>query len=121
MPHTAPSCPDAADFAPGQAVAVITTIDDGEQARAMARALVERRLAAYVQISTIESVYRWDGAVVAGQEWRLSCKTRGALCRRLQEAIRALHSYDVPELHVERLHAVDPAYAQWLQAETAAA
>ena len=67
MPHTAPSCPDAADFAPGQAVAVITTIDDGEQARAMARALVERRLAACVQISTIgpwDVGWNSDGGVI---------------------------------------------------------
>lgn len=119
MSDAALPCPYAPNLAPTQPVAVITTIDDAEQARTMARALVEQRLAACVQISPIDSVYRWDGAVVESQEWRLSCKTRWDLQERLQQAIRALHSYDVPELHLELLLAADPAYAHWLQTETA--
>ena len=118
-PVTRLPCPDAAIPDSSSAVAVITTIDDRELARTMAHAVVEQGLAACVQISAIESVYRWEGAVGEGQEWRLSCKTRRELVKPLKQAIRTQHSYTVPELHVQPLFAVDADYAQWLLDETA--
>ncbi|NRA30841.1 MAG: divalent-cation tolerance protein CutA [Parvularculaceae bacterium] len=78
---------------------VITTVSTLEEARALARALVEERLAACVQLTAIESVYRWEG-LQQEPEVRLDCKTPHASAGRLQERIEALHPYDTPEVLV---------------------
>ena len=57
-------------------IAVFTTIDNLEHAQAMARALVERKLAACVQISTIESIYQWQAAMQNDREFRLLYRLR---------------------------------------------
>ena len=64
----------------------------------LARALVEARLAACVQIVPIESVYRWDGVVECACEWLLLCKIVAADFPLVTAAISARHSYDVPEI-----------------------
>ena len=53
---------------------VVTTVDDEEQARRMARSVVELQLAACVQIESVESLYCWDGVLQAHREWRLPAK-----------------------------------------------
>ena len=78
---------------------VKTTTADHSLAMKIARALVERRLAACVQISgPIESVYRWQGAVETSQEWLCTAKTTRAALPRVQKLIRQLHSYEEPEI-----------------------
>src|SRR5260221_4812334 len=77
---------------------VLTTASSPEEARGIARALVERRLAACVNIVPgIESVYRWQGKVETTAESLLIIKTQAELFDRLREAIGELHSYDLPE------------------------
>jgi periplasmic divalent cation tolerance protein len=92
-----------------------------EQARAIARALVERRLAACVNlVPGVVSIYRWKGAIEEGSETTLLIKTRASLVGSLTEAIRELHPYDVPE--VVALPIVlgegSEAYARWVVEET---
>ncbi|MCU0774186.1 MAG: divalent-cation tolerance protein CutA [Ideonella sp.] len=65
---------------------LVTTVDSPETARTLARAAVERRLAACVQITPIESVYAWQGAIEQGPEWRLLFKTTA-------DRVPALESY----------------------------
>ncbi|MGH7757607.1 MAG: divalent-cation tolerance protein CutA, partial [Vulcanimicrobiaceae bacterium] len=78
-------------------VQIVTTTATREDAERIARALVERRLAACVQIDgPIVSHYRWQGAVEAGSEWRCAIKTRAALFDTVAAAIRELHPYEVP-------------------------
>lgn len=96
-------------------IAVVTTLGSREEARTMARTLVERKLAACVQISEIESFYPWDGAIQNGPEYRLLLKTREALYDALAQAIRALHSYTLPAIYAQALEHVDTAYAQWIE------
>ena len=77
---------------------VLTTTGSQEEARKIARALVDRRLAACVNIiPQVESIYRWQGKVEDAHEWLLLIKTTTAAFERVRDAIRELHSYDLPE------------------------
>lgn len=98
---------------------VCTTVPDEPTARRMAAALVERRLAACVQVSgPIESVYRWRGAVETAAEWLCVAKTTADRWEEIECAIVELHPYDTPEIVATPLtHAAD-AYARWLRDET---
>jgi periplasmic divalent cation tolerance protein len=78
---------------------VLTTADSAELADRLARALVERRLAACVNIvEPVRSVYRWKGEIVSDEERLLLIKTRVDRLEPVRKAIRELHSYDVPEV-----------------------
>ena len=97
---------------------VITTVATAEQARTLARAMVERRLAACAQITAIESWYRWQGQVHQESEFRLLFKTRAELYAGLEAALRALHPYELPAIHgVPTARAYGP-YAEWVEAST---
>src|SRR5258708_15195606 len=77
---------------------VLTTCSSLEEARRIAHALVERQLAACVNIVPgVESVYRWQGSIESGQEWLLLIKTTAGAFPRLRDALQELHSYEVPE------------------------
>ena len=95
-------------------IAVVTTTDQLEEARRMARTLVERGLAACAQITPIESFYRWEGALQQAQEFRVLFKTTGERYAELEAAIRELHSYELPAIHAEALEPVYPPYAAWV-------
>jgi len=104
------------------AVVVLTTVANASDASALARALVDERLAACVNIlPPMQSVYRWKGAVQADDEHQLVIKTTAARLDALQERVTALHSYDVPELLVMAVAGGSPAYLSWLQSETSPA
>jgi periplasmic divalent cation tolerance protein len=75
----------------------LVTCADGAQAETIARALVDRRLAACVHIMPPhKSVYRWQGKAHEGAETNILIKTRAALFAEVEAAVMALHSYDVP-------------------------
>jgi periplasmic divalent cation tolerance protein len=96
-------------------IQIVTTLPDEESARRIARSLVERRLAACVQISEpIESVYRWENQVETVREWRCSIKTIVARYAAVADAIRALHSYEVPEILAMPIVAGEAAYIRWV-------
>ncbi len=95
-------------------IAVHTTLPTADQARAMARTLIQRRLAACVQMEAVESLYTWQGAVQQENEVRLVCKSLRARAEALTRAIRELHPYEVPELLVFDIASAEPAYVQWV-------
>lgn len=95
-------------------IAVLTTIGSLEEARNIARTLVDRKLAACAQISEIESFYVWDGAVRNEREFRVLLKTTDAQYDAVEAAIKELHSYDLPAIHAMELHRVYPPYARWI-------
>ena len=102
-----------------QFVQILTTTEHEEDARAIARQLVERRLAACVQIvGPIESVYRWKGNVQTAREWRCEAKTTIALCRKATEAIAAIHPYETPEIIALPISGMNDGYRQWLLNQT---
>jgi periplasmic divalent cation tolerance protein len=96
-------------------IAVLTTVGTRAEARAMAHALIERKLAACAQISEIESFYAWDGAVQNEGEFRVLFKTTRERHAAVEGAIRELHSYDLPAVHAIALESVYPPYAEWIE------
>jgi periplasmic divalent cation tolerance protein len=94
---------------------VLTTASSSDEARRIARALVERRLAACVNIlPQIESVYRWKGKVEEAQEWLLIIKTTAAGFERVRDVIRELHSYELPECVCVSIEDGSPEYLKWI-------
>ena len=93
-------------------VLVLTTEADEGKADALAQALVEQGLAACVSRLPVRSTYRWQGQLESAQEVQLLIKTSRAGWPRLEQGLRALHSYDTPELlHWEAEASAD--YGAW--------
>lgn len=98
---------------------ILTTAASADEARRIATALVEERLAACVQIvGPIESIYRWEGKVETATEWQCWIKTRRHHYDAVEAAIRRLHSYEVPEILAMPIVAGSEAYLKWLSKET---
>jgi periplasmic divalent cation tolerance protein len=92
-----------------------STVAGAEDAERIARELVERRLAACVNVVPgVVSIYRWQGKVEREEERLLVMKTRGERFPALREALAAIHPYDVPELIAIPIEDGSPAYLQWL-------
>src|ERR1051325_7691796 len=98
---------------------VLTTAGSEEEARKIAHALVEKRLAACVNIvPQIESVYRWQGKVESATEWLLIIKTQASAFERIRDAVKEPHSYDLPECIMLEVAESDKAYLDWLAKNT---
>jgi len=97
---------------------VITTTDNKENAALITQTLLEKELAACVQSSEIESAYRWKGKIITGKEIRLAIKTKTALYPRVKETILSMHTYEVPELHMNVWSKAHDAYMRWIESET---
>lgn len=94
---------------------VLTAAGSEEEAEAISRALVERRLAACVQIlGPVASRYRWQGAVEEAREWLCLAKTEAARYAELEAAIRELHSYEEPEIVATEIVAGSAGYLAWI-------
>lgn len=101
---------------------VLTTCGSQEEARRIAHELVEQRLAACVNIiPQIESIYRWKGEVETATEWLLLIKTTAAAFEQVRDAIRKLHSYDVPECVSIAVDDGNTAYLDWIGASVSPA
>jgi len=99
-------------------IQVVTTTERREDAERIARALVEARLAACVQVlGPITSTYHWKGAIETSREWQCVAKSRQDLYPRLEETIRAAHPYEVPEILAVPITAASQSYLDWLDAE----
>ncbi len=93
----------------------LTTVGTAEDAERIARALVEQRLAACVNVVPgVVSVYRWKGAVERDDEWLLVMKTSSQRLEQLREALLALHPYELPELVVLPIVGGHAPYLAWL-------
>jgi periplasmic divalent cation tolerance protein len=98
---------------------VLTNCPDAEIADRIARTLVEQKLAACVnRMPAVDSVYRWQGAVERAVEVPLLIKSTRERLPEVQEAIRALHPYEVPEIVAIPVVAGLPAYLRWVVDET---
>lgn len=91
-----------------------TTVGDIETARRLADRLVGERLAACVQIQTIESIYRWEGRVERAPEYLLICKIAATDFEAVSAALAASHPYEVPQIVLVPIASVGAAYGAWL-------
>jgi len=94
---------------------IFTTTASDAEARKVATTLVERRLAACVNIMPrVASVYRWQGQVEAAEEFLLIIKTVKAKQSQVQSAIRELHSYELPECIAIEVEGGSAEYLEWI-------
>jgi len=94
---------------------VLSTAGSQEEARRIAHALVEKGLAACVNIVPgVESVYRWEGKVESSAEWLLLMKTTAAAFPQLRTALTELHSYEIPECLSLEIADGSAAYLEWI-------
>ena len=97
------------------AIVVLITAANGEEARRLAEVLVGENLAACVQIlPKIESVYRWKGSIERQDEILLIAKTVALKFEALEREVRALHSYETPEIVALPIIAGSAPYLEWL-------
>ena len=95
---------------------VLSTVGSEEEARKIAHHLVEQQLAACVNIvPRIESVYRWQGKVESNREYLLLIKTSSEKFPQVRDAIRELHSYELPECIALAVEDGSPEYLQWVE------
>ncbi len=100
-------------------ILIFTTMPDDDRADALARTLVDERLAACVNVhGSMTSTYRWKGDVERERERQLVIKTTRERLRDVESRIRELHPYELPELVVVAGAAAD-AYGRWVDDETA--
>ena len=101
-------------------IELTTTTASEQEALKLARLLVDQRLAACVQISApMRSIYRWQGELCEGVEFRCSIKSLATHAAQLMQIIRQAHSYDTPQIIVLPVTACDPSYAQWWREQIA--
>ena len=101
------------------AIVVLVTVGSEQEAETIATALLEERLAACVNVaSPVRSLYRWEGRIADDREWQLVIKTQARLFEALAARVRALHSYDVPEIIALPVLAGTTDYVDWIQNET---
>ena len=105
-----------------RAVLVYTTWPSIVEAEQAGRSIVERRLAACVNILLgMVSHYWWEGKVERGEEVVMIVKTRASLSQNVERAIKDMHSYTTPAILVIPIENVEKTYLGWLMAETEAA
>ncbi len=100
-------------------IVIFVTAGSEAEAEILATALVEEQLAACVNIlSPIRSIYRWEGKVADDREWLLLIKTRAERFAAVEAKVKALHSYQVPEVIALPIVAGAEGYMRWLRGET---
>ena len=101
-------------------IQVTTTASTKDQAAKIATALLERRLAACVQVvGPIESHYWWNGKIEQSNEWLCIIKTIRERYPAVESTIRTNHSYEIPEIVACPIEGGSEPYLEWLRSETA--
>jgi periplasmic divalent cation tolerance protein len=99
------------------AIVVLITAGSREEALRLAEMLIGARLAACVQVlPEMESIYHWEGRVERAPEVLLLVKTTAARFVELEREVRALHSYETPEIVALPVTSVSASYLEWLTA-----
>ena len=101
-----------------KAVIVQTTISNEEEAKKIAKILIQDKLAACVQLKDIESLYNWDGKLCCERETLLSIKTKKELFSKVKSKILELHSYDTPEIIELDISNISENYLKFIKENT---
>jgi periplasmic divalent cation tolerance protein len=100
---------------PHEPIQVVTTTAERKDADTIAAAVLEKHLAACVQVSgPIDSTYWWNGRLEKAQEWTVTIKTRRDLYPKLEKLLLATHPYDQPEILATPIVEISPGYLKWL-------
>lgn len=102
---------------PERYIQVVTTVNRKKDAKSLARILLEKRLAACVQISPCTSLYHWQGKVESDDELRLTIKSKQSVLPALKKTLRKKHPYDTPEILVFSILDGNSDYLRWIDAE----
>lgn len=102
------------DFSKNDYVVILVTASSRQEALAIAQALVADNLAACVSFTQIHSVYTWQGKVNSDDEWQLVIKTHIDKFPQLETKIKAIHSYEVPEIIALPIVAGSLQYLNWI-------
>lgn len=97
---------------------VLTTCPNDSEARNLASAIVDKKLASCVQLSKIESFYIWEENACIDPEIRLTIKTKTALYEQLEEFIQNRHSYEVPQIIMIPVTNGSEDYLRWIDENT---
>jgi periplasmic divalent cation tolerance protein len=98
---------------------VLTNMPDAQSAQSLARRLVERKLAACINIlPAVQSVYRWQGVIEEAAECTMMIKTTRARYMEIELAVKEAHPYQLPEIVALPIVAGLPAYLNWIAEET---
>ncbi len=99
-------------------VQISTAVDSRQSADTLAASLVEKRLAACVQITgPMASVYRWKGGIEHGTEWLLTAKTVSVLFGAVEQEIKRMHPYELPEITSIHVTGGSDEYLGWVRDE----
>ncbi|MEL6927588.1 MAG: divalent-cation tolerance protein CutA [Cyanobacteria bacterium J06600_6] len=93
---------------------VLVTVPNQTEGRAIAKQLIEAKLAACVNLLPIDSIYLWQGQIESDQEYQLIIKTDLNQFGQLADKIKTLHSYEVPEIIALPIVAGSRSYLDWL-------
>lgn len=99
-------------------VIVQTTTSNEEEAKKIAKILIQDKLAACVQLKNIESLYNWDGKLCCERETLLSIKTKKELFSKVKSKILELHSYDTPEIIELDISNISEDYLKFIKENT---
>lgn len=97
---------------------ISTATDTKENAEMITQSLLQKKLVACVQFSTISSSYRWQGKIILADEIQLQMKTKTSLFDHIKKEIEVLHTYDVPEIIMIPLTDANDFYLEWIEKET---
>lgn len=104
-----------------QTCVILVTTGSEAEAETIAIALLKEQLVACVNIiSSVRSLYRWEGKIADDREWLLVIKTENDRFAAVESRVRELHSYDVPEVIGVPVRAGSAAYLDWIHQETRA-
>lgn len=96
-------------------IQVFTTTANKKSAQKIAKILVEKKLAACVQIlGPIESVYQWKGKIEKAKEFLLLIKSNQSKAKKIIDEIKSVHDYEVPEIIVLPIASGNPDYLRWV-------
>jgi len=96
-------------------IVVLITSGSREEAKRLAKVLVEEKLAACVNIlPDVESLYWWKDKIESSKEWMLVVKTQGKMVKRVVKRVKEIHSYEVPEVIALPIVEGNRDYLQWI-------
>ncbi|MCE3255676.1 MAG: cutA [Rickettsiaceae bacterium] len=92
-----------------------TTFKNKNEAKKLAKILLQGRLVACAQISIIESLYSWEGKMVGEKEFLLSLKTKTSFYKKIEKIIIQNHSYKIPQIIAVPVSKISKAYLDWVE------